>query len=168
MIFPVGYKAEFSICVSDGGVPVSGLEVFCSIRKKSNGKYFDGSLWVDNIVWLNTEETSPGIYVYLFDNGLYDSYNEEDYIILFKCEGDYSFYVIEECIFVDFAKQSILLDIKESIDFISNVEKGNWKIDTTLNQMIFYDENGNVLLRFNLYDSLGRPSVTNVYERRRV
>ena len=50
------------------------------------------------------------------------------------------------------------------IDNIYKVESGRWLISGT--QMIFYDSDGiTEMLKFNLKDSAGSPSATNVYER---
>lgn len=60
----------------------------------------------------------------------------------------------------------IVMDIRDSIETIFNVETGRWKI--TNNQMIFYDENDAVLLTFDLFDASGNPTMKQVYERRPV
>jgi hypothetical protein len=56
----------------------------------------------------------------------------------------------------------------EKIDFIYNIESGNWKIDGETKEMIFYDLNNNELQRFKLLNINGVPSVKNVFERRRI
>jgi len=56
---------------------------------------------------------------------------------------------------------------KDAVDFIANIEGGRWRIVS--NQMIFYaEDNVTEIARFNLFDSLGSPTMTNVYERVRV
>jgi len=51
--------------------------------------------------------------------------------------------------------------------FLKDIEGGKWKIIG--NQMIFYkDDNTTEVARFNLFDSAGSPTMTNVYERQRV
>jgi hypothetical protein len=62
-----------------------------------------------------------------------------------------------------------ILDFGEAIDFLRDIEGGRWKIDTTLNQMIFYKEdNVTEVTRFDLFDADGVPTSENVFERRRV
>lgn len=53
------------------------------------------------------------------------------------------------------------------LELIKNVEGGRWRIVS--NQMIFYeDDNTTEVARFNLFDSAGSPTMTNVYDRQRV
>lgn len=53
--------------------------------------------------------------------------------------------------------------------FLKDIEGGRWKIDTSLNQMIFYKaDNSTVIAKFNLYDSSGQAASEDVYERSRV
>jgi len=55
-------------------------------------------------------------------------------------------------------------DFEAKISIIKQVECGRWKIIN--NQMLFYEEDGTTpLLVFDLKDSIGNPSMTNVFER---
>ena len=55
-------------------------------------------------------------------------------------------------------------DIKDETEIILKVQKNAWKIID--NQMIIYDDDGTTpLYTFNLKDSTGTPSSTEVYER---
>jgi hypothetical protein len=57
-------------------------------------------------------------------------------------------------------------DIKSLAEFLSHIEGGKWKI--VGNQMIFYKaDNATEVIRFNLYNAAGAPSMTEVFERRR-
>lgn len=57
--------------------------------------------------------------------------------------------------------------IKTLAEFLSHIEGGKWKIEA--NQMIFYkSDNVTEVARFNLYNAAGVPSMTEVYERRRI
>lgn len=57
--------------------------------------------------------------------------------------------------------------IKTDITRIKDIEEGRWKIEA--NQMIFYKpDNITELFRFNLFDSLGTPTMINVADRSRV
>lgn len=48
-----------------------------------------------------------------------------------------------------------------------NISFGRWKI--VANQMIFYqDDNATEVVRFNLFDDLGNPTMDQVFERRKV
>lgn len=54
-----------------------------------------------------------------------------------------------------------------AIRFIHQIEGGRWQIAD--NQMIFYDaDNETEIARFNLFDSGGDPTVTDVFDRQRV
>jgi len=51
--------------------------------------------------------------------------------------------------------------------FLREVEGGRWKLEG--NQMVFYkSDNTTELMRFDLFDAAGNPSLVNVYERKRV
>ena len=52
------------------------------------------------------------------------------------------------------------------ITFLKDIEGGRWKIVD--NQMIFYkSDNSTEVARFDLFDSAGNPTMTNVLERQR-
>ena len=56
---------------------------------------------------------------------------------------------------------------REDLTFVKDIEGGRWKIKS--NQMIFYAaDNETEVARFNLYDSGGNETSTNVYDRQRV
>ena len=59
-------------------------------------------------------------------------------------------------------------NLHTKVDTLLDIEQGNWEIDPNTKQMIFYDRNGNELMRFNLYDRFGHPSDINVYRRVKV
>ena len=61
---------------------------------------------------------------------------------------------------------SIVGDIQTKVTTINHVESGNWEIKN--NQMIFYKTDGSELMRFNLLDSSGVPTMTNVFKRAKV
>jgi hypothetical protein len=56
--------------------------------------------------------------------------------------------------------------LQEDIDILSSIEMGNWEI--TGSQMIFKDEVGIEIMRFNLFDKNGVASETEVFKRVRV
>jgi hypothetical protein len=69
--------------------------------------------------------------------------------------------------------ESLTQEIKESLtiihaklDTLLDIEQGNWKIENY--QMIFFDRQGNELMRFDLKDKQGRPTELEVFERVRV
>ncbi len=58
-------------------------------------------------------------------------------------------------------------DETDKIELIKQMETGKWKIES--NQMVFYkDDNSTEIARFNLFDSGGVPTMTDVIERRKV
>lgn len=60
--------------------------------------------------------------------------------------------------------KSDINNIQTDVVFIKAVESGRWKIEA--NQMIFFDtDNVTELLRFNLYDASGNPTMANPFER---
>lgn len=57
----------------------------------------------------------------------------------------------------------------ELLNLIGHIEGGRWKIDTALNQMVFYKaDNITEVIRFDLKDAAGDPAHENVFERARV
>ena len=52
------------------------------------------------------------------------------------------------------------------VEFIKQFAGGRWKIME--NQMIFYSDNNYEIMRFNLFDENGNPTMANVFERVRV
>lgn len=55
-----------------------------------------------------------------------------------------------------------------NVQFLKDMEGGRWKIDTSVNQMIFYKpDNTTEVARFDLFDTSGSPSSDQVSERRR-
>jgi hypothetical protein len=78
--------------------------------------------------------------------------------IEWKCEksGETDIYLVEEFICVE--------DYIAKISNILKIETGRWRI--TANTLVFYDTNETTpLYTFNLKDSSGNPTETNVYER---
>ena len=58
--------------------------------------------------------------------------------------------------------------IAENIEFIKDIEGGRWTINGTTNKMTFYkSDNVTVVAEFDLQDSSGTPSVTEVFTRLR-
>ena len=46
------------------------------------------------------------------------------------------------------------------------IHTGRWTVDSDANQMVFFqDDNTTVIARYNLFDSTGAPSVTEVFDR---
>jgi hypothetical protein len=57
--------------------------------------------------------------------------------------------------------------LEDDLTFIKDIESGKWEI--VGNSMIFYKQDGiSELMRFNLFDSAGKPSMTEVFKRIRV
>jgi hypothetical protein len=57
--------------------------------------------------------------------------------------------------------------LTDAVEFNKDIEGGKWEIVN--NQMIFYKEdNTTEVARFNLFDSAGNPTSTNVSRRERV
>ncbi len=61
-----------------------------------------------------------------------------------------------------FATEEIKLDQKMA----RYIHTGRWKVDSENKQMIFYqDDNSTIIARYNLFDSKGNASVTEVFDR---
>lgn len=98
-------------------------------------------------------EVGNGQYLYDFTN--------------YSISHDYS--IICDSVSLTGSERYSYTSISDQIDitFIKNIEAGRWKLVN--NQMIFYGEdNVTELMRFNLFDSQGGVTTTNVFERIRV
>jgi len=66
----------------------------------------------------------------------------------------------------ELALEATSQEIKDIVMFLKNVESGCWEIKD--NQMIIYKEDHLELLRFNLFDKLGKRTEKNVFKRVRI
>ncbi len=72
--------------------------------------------------------------------------------IVWSVNGNTSVYATEE--------------VKTDQKITRYTQTGRWQVDSETNQMIFYqDDNTTVIARYNLFDSGGTPSVTEVFDR---
>jgi len=72
----------------------------------------------------------------------------------------------EDVAIQDFSVQSDLLLVKADMELVRKVETGRWRIDRTLDQMIFYDDdNTTPLLTFDLKNIDSLPDHVNIFER---
>ncbi len=61
-----------------------------------------------------------------------------------------------------FATEEVKIDQKMA----RYIHTGRWTVDSSTNQMVFFqDDNTTVIARYNLFDSSGSPSVTEVFDR---
>ena len=61
-----------------------------------------------------------------------------------------------------FATEEVRIDQKMA----RYIHTGRWTVDSDTNQMVFFqDDNTTVIARYNLFDSTGAPSVTEVFDR---
>jgi len=59
-----------------------------------------------------------------------------------------------------------LIAVSGSVETIRQFTEGRWLIDETSNRMYFYDKDNTTLIAtFDLYDSVGTPTVDAVFER---
>ena len=71
---------------------------------------------------------------------------------------------IEDVVIEDFAQQSTLVLVQTDVTLIRKIETGRWKI--VGDQMIFYDDDeATPILTFDLKDSIGQPTMADVFER---
>lgn len=61
-----------------------------------------------------------------------------------------------------------LSSIGTMVSLIKDFTEGRWRIDSSLNQMIFYRaDNTTEIARFNLYDGAGNPAIENIFDRQK-
>lgn len=71
---------------------------------------------------------------------------------------------VEDLVVEDFAQQSTLLLMQADLTLVRKIETGRWKI--VGDQMIFYDDDeATPLITFDLKDSIGQPTMADVFER---
>jgi hypothetical protein len=59
--------------------------------------------------------------------------------------------------------------ITNDVEFIRQMEAGQWKIDAAQKHMVFYkNDNETEIARFALYDRKGNPSIGSVFTRKRI
>ena len=81
-------------------------------------------------------------------------------------DGAVTYPLDEDLIVRDFALQSTLVASAADIALIRAIEAGSWVM--AANQIIFYDEGGTEVARFNVFDEAGLPSMDDIFSRRRV
>lgn len=95
-MIPKGTAVDFVVSVTVNGIAKTGLTVNCSIRRKRDGYYFNGTTWVSSETWLATIEQQTGLYVYSFDHDNYDNSEPDQYTVVFKCEDSLAPFVVSD------------------------------------------------------------------------
>lgn len=139
----------FSVADDDGN-PVTGLSSFTEELYNPSDSEVSGSITV------TITELAGGAYKVTFTPDTvghwYLRIKDATYFPWGKSE-DFS------CTLVDW----------DDISFMKQMVSGRWKIDESVNQMIFYeDDNSTEIARFNLLDENGSAAFTNVFERTKV
>ena len=138
---------------TDNGIPKTGLNPTIKIREVTTGTLVIAGESGDIM-----SELGDGWYKYQFSG-------DETINYAIVCDGGSTMPTSERYVYAG----TELTEVHNTIDFIKQVESGRWKLDRTTNQMIFYkDDNTTELMRFNLYDIDGSPTVSGVAERRKV
>lgn len=106
-----------------------------------------------------TSATNSGVYELGSATGLYgvelNLNNRFSGSIVWSVDGNTSVYATEE--------------IKMDQKMARYIHTGRWIIDETSKQMIFYeDDNVTEIVRYDLKDSSGNPSINEIFERTRV
>lgn len=78
-------------------------------------------------------------------------------------DGADTFVAQEDLVVQDGAQESTLLLVQADAALIRAVETGRWQI--VANQMVFYDEQDVEILRFDLLNEAGLPSMSDVFQR---
>lgn len=105
---------------------------------------------------ITTTATNTGVYEIGSDTGLYgvqlDLSTQFSGSIVWSVNGNTNVYATEE----------VKIDQKVA----RYTQTGRWVVDSDTKQMIFYqDDNSTVIARYDLFDSSGNPSVTEVFDR---
>lgn len=133
---------------NDDGVPLEGLTPTIRIRDLSNN-----SLVVTDAVM---GEVGDGGYKYSFV--AYDP--AKAYQI--RCDAGVE-------ISGRYAISATPPDISTGLQFLVDIEGGNWKLDTVTKRWIYYAQDGiTPLVQFNVFNKFGVQATENVYRRERV
>ena len=138
---------------TDNGIPKTGLSATVIIREVVTGDLVVPVSGVpDDMV-----ELGDGLYKFEFNGD-----DEIDYA--FTCNGGNPLTTADRFLYGG----TELRQIHNNVEFIKQVESGRWKLDQNTNTMIFFDTNDNEILRFNLFDLSGVPTISDVAERKPV
>ena len=186
--YQVGETVPLELNYKENGLPVTGLSVDVEIRDTATNKYLDfaddtwkSSGWTTKSVALN--DIGNGQYQYMWDSS---SAITADMIVSTEYDVTTSNYQATDkdvlmfgIVNVDTAaiaaavwnrqmdQHTIDGSFGKGVNMIFQTETGRWKIEN--NQMIFYKEdNVTEVMRFNLYDHDGNPSMSIVADRQRV
>jgi hypothetical protein len=148
---------------TEGGEPKEGLSPTIRARDLS-----DNSLVISDLAM---SEVGDGFYQYIYagaDNA--KNYVARAYGGAAQPQGERYVPCCSELVGdIQAIKAQVDTFLWDDVTFLKNIEGGRWKIDDENNQMIFYEgDNETEIARFDLLDQAGNPSVTNVFERRRV
>jgi len=92
--------------------------------------------------------SSTGLYAVEFDVSVYFSGS-----IVWSVNGNTDIYATE------------LVQIDNKL--ARNIQFGRWKVDDTNKEMIFYDsDNATEIVKYQLFDKSGSPSISEVFDRR--
>jgi hypothetical protein len=153
----IDYYGTIIALYMQSGAPIS---LMCNYEYKVP----HGKIYVDNALY-GAKTTVDAVW-YNGDSNLYSNYAACPCLTLADIESS-----------AVLARQDTLLEVKtktdtinwDDIDFIKDIEGGRWRIDSSTNQMIFFEEdNSTEIARFNLYDKDGSPASISVMERTRV
>jgi len=141
---------HFIVFDSDGKTPLTGQAGSCTSSLRKNGAAASETVTIAEI-------GSTGRYVASFTPLAVGSYH-----LSVTCPDDR---VQGESFEVEAAD---LDSLDTKITFIHNIEGGRWKIDTSTNKMIFYeDDNVTEVATFTLKDADGVAGYDDPYERTR-
>lgn len=160
------HKLEVSL-IDENGNFVSGLTITYELRKSSDNSLVDSGTLIEegNIYAASVTINEVGQYrIIYFTPSEYENGTEDIVVDTYdNFRADVSLDEIEEKID---GMITILSTMEEKIELIKQIESGRWKVYK--NQMIFYNDSGVEIIRFNLYDNQGKPTMESVMERRPV
>lgn len=150
-------------------------------RSKSNatGSTGVGYSVYDTVGSIITPRTTVGVYQLVSGSGVYAAFVQFNDSFRGSVVWDTgsafptASYAIEEYNYeannplVDqmYATQSMM---SGTLGQLYDIEYGRWRIDAATNKMIFYKaDNSTVVAEFNLFDSVGTPTIDSVFDRRR-
>jgi hypothetical protein len=153
--YGVGDIIRLTLEYKKNSIGQTGLDCRVALREWYNNRYFDfsdntfkASGWIQK--YLNLDDFGNGTYHKMFDS--WDAINSRMFLFAeYECTTPGSI-----------ARDTDLL----VFGFAEPIESGRWKIDDATNQMIFFAPDGvTPMLKYNLRDIAGNPTIEHVTER---
>ena len=153
---------------------LTGETVPMSIWRESNNEWYTGAAWQGEYTTFNMTEQAQGDYYYNFDtSGLSDDvYHIKAVCSNADCINPVQIGELKVGYYVDNVDapistvDTVVDNIQTTVTYIKKLDGNRWKVDASANTLTIYDDNGSTpLLVFDLKNSSGNATSTDIFER---